>query len=109
MGEQGRQAEFFGEVALGESFVRGLGAHWHEYGGFDGPVRRMEQSRTGTGVRAFGDNFEGDLGQLGACISMIADRTPDGVPLGAAARTRPRHRWPRQSSTSSGSPIDSAT
>src|SRR5260370_42069321 len=62
----------------------------------------MEQPGTGTGVGAFGDNFEGDLGQQGACISMIADRPPDGGPLGVAARTRPQHRWPRQSSTSSG-------
>jgi hypothetical protein len=34
-------------------------------------VRRMEQSRTGTGVRAFGDDFEGNLGQLRAYGPMI--------------------------------------
>jgi hypothetical protein len=36
-------------------------------------VRRMEQSRAGTGVRAFGDDFEGGLGQLRAYAPMITD------------------------------------
>jgi hypothetical protein len=34
-------------------------------------VRRMEQSGAGAGVRAFGDDFEGDLGQLRAYAPMI--------------------------------------
>jgi hypothetical protein len=57
-------AEIFGQVALGESFDRGLRADGHEDRRFDGPVRRVQQSRAGAGVRAFGDDFEGDLGQL---------------------------------------------
>jgi hypothetical protein len=32
----------------------------------------MQQSRAGTRVRAFGDDFEGDLGQRRAYLSMIA-------------------------------------
>jgi hypothetical protein len=36
-------------------------------------VRRMEQSRAGTGMRAFGDDFEGDLGQRRAYGSMIPE------------------------------------
>jgi hypothetical protein len=34
-------------------------------------MRRVQQSRTGTGVRAFGDDFKGDLGQLRAYGPMI--------------------------------------
>ena len=40
----------------------------------------MEQSRTGTGVRAFGDCFEGDLGQLRAYTYY--DSRLAGVPCG---------------------------
>ena len=82
VGQQDRHAEIFGEIALGEPFDRGLGADRHEYRGFDGPVRRMEQSRAGTGVRTFGDDFEGDLGQRRAYISMIADGGSSGRFLG---------------------------
>ena len=42
IGEQDRHAEIFGQVALRESLDRGLRAHGHEYGRFDGPVRRMQ-------------------------------------------------------------------
>src|ERR1035437_4772984 len=59
-------------------FDRGLRADGHEYRRFDGPVRRMEQSRTG--VRAFGDCFEGDLGQLKAY--RYYDSRLAGVPGG---------------------------
>jgi hypothetical protein len=34
-------------------------------------VRRVQQSRAGTGVRAFGDDFEGNLGQRRAYGPMI--------------------------------------
>ena len=68
IGQQDLHAEIFGQVALRESFDRGLRADRHEHRRFDGPVRRMQQSRTGTRVRAFGDNFKGDLGQLEAYI-----------------------------------------
>ncbi len=42
IGQQDRHAEIFGQVALGESFNRGLCAHRHEHGRLDGPVRRMQ-------------------------------------------------------------------
>ena len=63
VGQQDLHAEIFGQVALGEPFDRGLRADRHEDRRLDGPVRRMQQSRAGTRVRTFGDNFEGDLGQ----------------------------------------------
>ena len=62
VGQQDPDAEILGEVALGEAFDGGLRADRHEDGGFDGPVRGVEQAGAGAGVRAFGDHFEGDLG-----------------------------------------------
>jgi hypothetical protein len=52
-------------------------------------VRRMQQSRTGTRVRAFGDDFEGDLGQRRAYAPIIT--------RGARGRRnliRKLFRWP---------------
>ncbi len=54
----------FGEVALGEAFDGGLGADGHEDRGFDGAVGGVENAGAGAGVRALGQEFEGDLGQL---------------------------------------------
>ena len=64
--QQNRHAEIVGQVALRESLDGGLGADRHEDRGFDGAVRRMQQACAGAGVRALGDDFKGDLGQLGA-------------------------------------------
>ena len=78
VGQQDRNAEIFGQIALGEPFDRGLGADRHEDRCFDGPVRRMQQSRAGTGVGAFGNDFKGDLGQRRAYVPMIADHGAGG-------------------------------
>src|ERR1019366_9183813 len=71
VGQQNGDAQIFGQVALGQAFDCGLRADGHEYRRFDDAVRRMEQSGAGAGVRAFGDDFEGDLGQLRAYAPMI--------------------------------------
>ena len=63
VGQQDADAEIFGQVALGEPFDRGLGAHGHEDGGFDGAVGRMQQAGAGARSGALGDDFEGDLPQ----------------------------------------------
>ena len=64
VGEEDGDAKVVGEIALRESFDGGLGADGHEDGGFDGSVRRVEQSGAGASVGAFGLEFEGDLGQV---------------------------------------------
>ena len=73
IGQQDGDAKILGQIALGKAFDGGLGADGHEYRRFDGAVRRMEQSGAGTGMRAFGDDFEGDLGQPRAYGSMITE------------------------------------
>ena len=64
VGEEDLDAEVLGEVALAESFDGGLRSHRHEYRGFDGPVRGVEQSSPRAGLWAFGHELEGDLGQI---------------------------------------------
>ena len=62
--QQDADAEVLGQVALAETFDGGLRAHRHKYGGFDGAVSRVEQSRPGSGVRALGQQLKRDLGQI---------------------------------------------
>jgi len=64
IGQQNADAQVVGEVALGEPFDGGLRAHRHEDRGFNGAMRRVKQARARAGMRAFGDQFEGDLGQI---------------------------------------------
>jgi hypothetical protein len=54
VGQQDFDAEIFGEVALGESFDGGLGADRHEYGGFDGDMGGVKESRARAGFGALG-------------------------------------------------------
>ena len=72
VGQQDADAEFFGEVALGQALDRGLGADGHEDGGFDGSVGRVQQPGAGAGLGALGDHFERDLRQ--ASIVMTFQR-----------------------------------
>ena len=54
IGQQDLDAEILGEVALGESFDRGLRADRHEYRRFDGAMRGVEQAGARAGLRALG-------------------------------------------------------
>ena len=67
VGKQDFDVEIGGEVALGEPFDGCLGADGHEYRGFDGSVRGMEQAGASARGGAFGDDFKGDLRHLGLC------------------------------------------
>ena len=53
--------EFVPEVALVEAFDRGLRADGHEDGGRDIAMRGVQNAGAGAGLRAFGEEFEGDL------------------------------------------------
>ena len=64
VGQQDLHAEIVGQVALAEAFDRGLRPHWHEDRGLDGSVRRVQQAGARPGMRALGDHFEGNLGQV---------------------------------------------
>lgn len=64
IGEQNLDAEFAGKSLLREPLDGRLRADRHENGGLDGSMRRVQQSRPGACMRALGDDFEGNLGQV---------------------------------------------
>src|SRR5205823_5251891 len=58
--QQDLDAQLFGEVALSEAFDGGLGADGHEYRRFDRAVRGVEPAGARAGLRALGEDLEGD-------------------------------------------------
>jgi hypothetical protein len=56
----------------------------------------MEQSRTGTGVRAFGDDFEGNLGQLRAYAPIITRGDVRGLLLPRKQSNQPQMNTDKQ-------------
>ena len=64
IGQQDLDAQILGQVALGEALDGSLRTDGHENGSFNGAVRCVEQAGASARVGAFGDDFEGDLGQI---------------------------------------------